>query len=78
MNIGDIIRLKNLDIWPRPPAPGSKAPYQINRMKWNVKKGFVYVAVLLGTESLDGSDAIDVDALILKLAAEIDKAKGGK
>jgi hypothetical protein len=71
MRVGDVIRLKKIEIWPRPPAPGSSSPYRIDRAKYELVKGKVYVAVLLGAENLDGTDPIDIDAVILKLAAEI-------
>ena len=73
MRVGDVIRLKKLDIWPRPPAPGSNPQYRIDRAKYELVKGKVYVAVLLGVENLDGTDPIDTDALIVRLAAVIQR-----
>lgn len=75
MRVGDIIRLKKVDTWPRPPAPGSN--FRVDHMKYELVKGKVYVAVVLGAENLDGTEAIDTDELILKLAAHIERNRKG-
>jgi ribosome modulation factor len=38
MRVGDIIRLKKLDIFPRPPAPGSTPLYRVDRFIQPPKK----------------------------------------
>jgi hypothetical protein len=78
MRVGDIIRLKKIDTFPRPPAPGSTPRYRIDRFKWGANKGNVFVAVILGGENLDGSDAIDTDDLIVRLAREIEKKRAAR
>lgn len=70
MKVGDIVRFKKLDAYPRLPDPGSKPTFRVDRMKWQASEGKVYVAVMLGVESLDGHDAIDTDAVIAALVKE--------